>query len=129
MTKMLKIDVDFKPPTQWLSEWLKTRATILQDLGLYTYKFTTFWTKRGFHLYITLDKDVPDNIANKYQWLLGDDATRVKINQWRIERGIKRWNKLFHEVLYRRKAKVLTCHYCGNKIPVPDKWFKEEVRR
>ncbi|MBA7698390.1 hypothetical protein ES703_107067 [subsurface metagenome] len=82
-------------------------------------------SKRGHHIYIKLCEDVSDIDANYLQFLCGDDMTRVKINLWRIKRGVKRWNKLFHKVLYRKKAKALTCYYCGNRIPVPDKWFKE----
>jgi hypothetical protein len=124
--KVLKIDLDIKPPKEWIIFWWKTRQTILQQLG-YTIKyFSKFETKRGMHIYITLEQDVSDETANMLQFLLGDDHTRVKINQWRIKRGIPRWNKLFHKVLYRKKAKTITCHYCGNKIPIPDRWIKND---
>ena len=124
--KVLKLDLDFKPPKEWLTEWMQTRWLMLEKLGHPMDETKTFPTKRGLHIYVKLQKDVDAETANKLQFLLGDDHTRVKINQWRIKRGIKRWNKLFHKVLYRRKAKVLTCYYCGNKIPVPDRWFKDE---
>jgi DNA primase len=29
-------------------------------------------------------------------------------------------NKLFSRVLYRKKAKTVTCYYYGNKIPLPE---------
>lgn len=119
--KLLKVDVDFHPPKEWLNEWINTRIRMLPPIEYYK----IFFGKRGFHVYFKLYKDVSGEDANRLQFLLGDDATRVKINQWRIKRGIKHWNKLFHKVLYRRKAKVLTCFYCGNKIPVPDKWFEK----
>ena len=127
--KMLKIDIDFHPPKEWLMNWVNTRTEMLRKLGYIIEYFRIFKTKRGLHIYFKLTKDVMAEEANRLQFLLGDDATRVKINQWRIKRGIKRWNKLFHKVLYRRKAKVLTCYYCGNKIPVPDKWFKNEAEQ
>jgi len=122
--RMLKIDLDVRPATQLLSEWIRTRKVLLKELGYTPKSIDWFETKRGYHVYILLEVDVSDAEANILQFLLGDDHTRVKINFWRIEHKVKRWNKLFHDVLYRRKAKVLTCHYCGNRIPVPDKWFK-----
>lgn len=124
--KLLKLDCDFHPPKEWLTEWIKTRIQLLNSLKKYIEYYKIFPNKRGFHAYFKLRQDVTDEEANKLQFLLGDDHTRVKINQWRIKRKIKHWNKLFHKVLYRRKAKVLTCFYCGNKIPIPpDKWFEE----
>ena len=118
--KLLKIDLDIHPPKDWLDQWITTRITLLQMLGHRVKAYRIFKTKRGYHIYFTLVRDVSDMEANKLQFLLGDDHTRVKINQWRIKRGIPHWNKLFHKVLYRKKAKVITCWYCGNKIPVRD---------
>jgi len=118
--KVLKIDLDFWPPRPWLNLWKSTREDMLQRLGYFTVSMHTFPTKRGLHIYITLDRHVAPEVGNMLQFLCGDDHTRVKINQWRIARGIKWWNKLFHKVLYRRKAKVIECWYCGNKIPVRD---------
>ena len=124
--KLLKVDIDFHPPEEWITDWIMTRWHILAVLGHDIDYIKMFKTKRGLHFYIKLSKNLDDETANMLQFMMGDDATRVKINAWRIKRGIKRWNKLFHKVLYRRKAKVLTCYYCGNKIPVPDKWFDKK---
>ena len=123
--KLLKVDIDFHPPKEWLETWEETREEILYIEGYESEYIKIFQTKRGYHAYIKLLQDISAEEANRLQFLLGDDATRVKINQWRIKRGIKRWNKLFHKVLYRRKPKTLECYYCGNIIPVPDKWFKK----
>jgi len=116
--KVLKIDLDIKPPDEWMTKWIQTRWAILGALGYPFAGLRMFETKRGLHIYAMLEKDVDDKTANMLQFLLGDDHTRVKINEWRIKKGIKRWNKLFHRVLYRRKAKVIECWYCGNKIPL-----------
>jgi len=124
--KMLKLDMDIRPSSKWMTKWINTRYHILGMLGYAVEYVKTFKSsKRGLHIYIMLKKDVDAETLNMLQFLLGDDQTRVKINQWRIKRGVKRWNKLFHKVLYRKKAKALTCYYCGNRIPVPDRWFKE----
>lgn len=118
MIRVLKIDLDIKPPKEWMVIWYVTRNLILEQLGYKVVKTIQKETQRGLHIYIHLDKPVDDETANMLQFLLGDDHTRVKINQWRIERGVKRWNKLFHRVLYKKKAKVVECWYCGNKIPI-----------
>ncbi len=118
MGDLLKIDLDIHPPEEWLNEWIDTRKVILKSVGIEPVEISKFKTSRGWHVYIKIDRNVPDKTINKLQFLLGDDTTRVKINQWRIERGIKRWNKLFSRVLYRKKVKAITCYYCGNKIPL-----------
>jgi len=117
---ILKIDLDFKPPKDWMKEWIKTRKFLLKKLGYKPKYIEVFETERGMHIYIKIDEKLDDMEINKLQFLLGDDCTRVKINMWRIERGIPHWNKLFHEVLYRKKRKVIECWYCGNKIPIGD---------
>jgi hypothetical protein len=119
--KLLKLDIDFHPPKKWLEEWLKTRDDMLYCLGYDVERMDVFKTARGIHVYIKLKQNIRDAEANKLQFLLGDDPTRVKINQWRIKNKIKHWNKLFEKVLYRRKTKTLKCHYCGNIIPLPEK--------
>lgn len=126
MTKtILKIDMDLHPSKQWMQFYKETRKTMLEKLGFKLAGMKVFKTRRGIHIYMTIKgRKITDKEKNMFQWLLGDDHTRVKINQWRILKGIPHWNKLFHKVLYRKKAKVLTCHYCGNVIPVPDHWFK-----
>ena len=126
--KLLKIDMDWHPPDKWMKAWLASREWMLDMLGCTAKKYRVFKTKRGMHVYFNLYNDVTAEEANYLQFMLGDDYTRVKINQWRIQRGIKRWNKLFHRVLYRRKPKTLSCYYCGNVIPVPDRWFKGKIK-
>jgi hypothetical protein len=115
---LLKIDLDLQPPEDWLKLWMETRIEMLKYLGYTPVEWRTFKTKRGVHIYIRIVEKIPDMEANKLQFLCGDDPTRVKINIWRIKRGIPYWNKLFAEVLYRKKRKTVTCWYCGNKIPV-----------
>lgn len=115
---LLKIDLDVKVPEKWLDHWKKTRVDMLEAMGYKVRQIAFFGTRRGYHCYIRLNKFVTKKHMNELQFLLGDDQTRVKINQWRIERGVKNWNKLFHKVLYRKKPKTVTCRYCGNVIPI-----------
>ena len=123
--RLLKIDIDFKPPKEWLDLWIATRISILMTLGHSIERITPFKTKRGMHVYIKLREDVDDETANMLQFLCGDDASRVKINMWRISRGIPFWNKLFERKIYSKKHKFITCYYCGNKIPISDDLAKK----
>lgn len=119
--KVLKLDIDWKAPAEWREKWRVTRLGMLFGLGYDIAKVLEYETNRGYHYYIHISKDVDDATANYLQFLLGDDATRVKINQWRIERGIKHWNKLFSRVLWKRKIKGIRCYYCGNFIPIRER--------
>jgi len=120
--RVLKIDYDYMPKDKkWLELWKKTRIMILESLGYKAERITITKTKRGFHAYIKINKNVRSKTANMLQFLLGDDATRVKINEWRIERGVPYWNKLFSEVVWRKQTETITCWYCGNKIPIINK--------
>lgn len=115
---LLKIDLDLHPPEDWLKDWIETRKIILQSMSLNVEYIKVFKTTRGLHVYIKVSNKLSDRKINKLQFLLGDDQTRVRINQWRIERGVKNWNKLFHKVIYRKKVDCIECWYCGNKIPL-----------
>jgi len=125
--KLLKIDLDFKPPREWIDLWLTTRFVMLSELGYKVERMSVFKTKRGVHIYIKLKEDVDDETANLLQFLCGDDASRVKINMWRIQRGIPFWNKLFERKIYTKRHKYITCYYCGNKIPIDSKLAKHIV--
>lgn len=124
--QLLKLDVDYYPPRRWLEDWIKTRKAILETLGYKVVRVDIFKSsRRGFHAYIQIDKPVSAYTLNRLQFLLGDDSTRVKINNWRIKRGIKDWNILYEKVLYRKKAKcIVRCEYCGSFIPIPDEWIR-----
>jgi len=114
----LKIDIDFKPPQSWRLEWIMTRLTLLDILGYTPIDCFEFETTRGLHYYIKIKEHLPPEEINKLQFLLGDDPTRVKINQWRIKRGIKNWNKLYHNVLYRKKDGIIKCPRCQYEFRV-----------
>ena len=83
---------------------------------------------RGRNFFITIRENVDDETINMLQFLLGDDHTRVKINEWRIDRGVKNWNKIFTRKIYRKRTEMIECWYCGNQIPMP-KLEEEEVSK
>jgi len=101
---VLKIDLDLKPGKEWLAKWKLTRKHLLEALGFKVKEIVLRSTRKGWHAWIHVeDKEIEDWDLNMLQWLCGDDQTRVKINMRRIKRGVKRWNKLFSEVIWRRK--------------------------
>lgn len=118
MTSILKIDVDYEAPAEWLSLWEKTRIIMLSDIGLTFIRMAKHETTKGQNYFIEIKESLQPEAINCLQFLLGDDHTRVKINAWRIERGIKHWNKIFDRKLWRKKQKTITCYYCGNVIPL-----------
>lgn len=110
--RTLKIDLDIKPEKEWMELWIKTRTEMLRSLGYNPIKIDTFETQKGTHIYIKLKEDPEDRETNMLQFLCGDDPIRVKINNWRINRKVKMWNKLFKRVLYRKNRKKITCPRC-----------------
>lgn len=115
---VLKVDIDYKAPEEWLTYWAETRCLILSKLGYTLKRLTKHETTKGQNYFIEIEEELSPQAINMLQFLLGDDHTRVKINQWRIERGIPHWNKIFDKKLWRKGAKTIECFYCGNKIPL-----------
>lgn len=118
MTTVLKVDIDYEPPEAWLGYWEQTRKILLREMGYTLNRMVRHKTTKGQNYFIEIAEDLPPEVINLIQFLLGDDHTRVKINAWRIERGIKRWNKIFDRKLWRKRAKTIECWYCGNIIPL-----------
>jgi DNA primase catalytic subunit len=107
---IFKVDVDIKVPDSWLKNWIETRKAILKSLGFKVKDIKVVDSSlRGFHAYIHAEgkKKLTPTECNMIQFLLGDDESRVLINQRRIARGIdwRTGNKLFSDVLWRRKEK------------------------
>jgi len=119
MGTVLKVDIDYKAPEAWLEEWVETREAIIEKyLNMSILRVVRHETTKGQNYFIEVDEELTPERTNEIQFLLGDDHTRVKINAWRIERGIPHWNKIFDRKLWRKKAKTVTCYYCGNIIPL-----------
>jgi len=119
MGTVLKFDVDWKAPKEWRADWILLRQMILEDMFFLTIDdVIEKETTRGFHYYFRVKERITDEGILYLQYLLGDDYSRCKINYWRIERGIKEWNRLFSEVIYRKKQKSVKCKYCGAIIPI-----------
>jgi aspartate carbamoyltransferase regulatory subunit len=117
---VLKLDVDWMPPREWIEEWRRARVLVLEQLyGLRVLAFYVAPSDRGFHAWIHVEGSLSDEDVNRLQFVLGDDATRCKINQWKIEAGVRDWNRLFSKVIWRRRSRYYArCQYCGNVIPL-----------
>jgi len=115
---VLKIDIDVKFDEGWFGYWIETRKIMLESLGFKVLRVFSHETKKGVNFFFHIKPDCDNELINMLQFLLGDDHTRVKINAWRITRGIKHWNKIFDRKLWRKNQKVIECWYCGNKIPL-----------
>jgi len=113
---ILKIDLDEHLIKKWKKEWIKTRKAILKCMNFRVVDITIKDSPsgRGHHIWIEFraTRNVSDAELNKMQWLCGDDATRVQINIWRIKRGVTFWNKLFSEVIWKRKSQNNYCKHC-----------------
>ena len=116
MKQILKIDIDHRiDKWRWLSAYKKAVTYLLKGFG---YKVLSIVirpssSKRGIHIWIEVEgKRMTDMKKVMLQFLCCDDQTRTAINRWRVKRGIKTWNKLFSDVLYRRIDKKEPCHSC-----------------
>lgn len=118
-SNVLKIDIDFQPVDEWMQQWIETRGLILAHFGIKITKILPHKSSRGTNFFIHIDKQLIDMEILFLQFLLGDDSTRCKINKWRIERGIKHWNKIFSSKIYRKTSRYIECYYCGNRILTP----------
>jgi hypothetical protein len=63
---------------------------------------------KGFHAYLKIRPPIHPELANRIQFLLGDDCHRVSLNRARIWAGLNEWDKLFehigaqHRIIYRK---------------------------
>jgi hypothetical protein len=127
---VLKLDIDWRPDDGWIDEWKRARVLVLEKM--YGYRVEHFYiapSQRGFHawIHIASKKRLSDEDINRLQFVLGDDATRCKINAEKIKNGLSDWNRLFSRVIWRRKSKYyVRCEYCGNVIPLVGFVRKEE---
>ena len=95
----LKTDKDCVVDRSWIEDYV---ALILWACGRFNVKVMSIAMclsrRKGLHFYIRIQPAVPSVIANRIQWLIGDDCGRVDFNRARIEVGFKEWNKLFEEI-------------------------------
>ena len=106
---VLKIDKDCFVDRQWLEDYMRLIVRTCQLHGVTVLSVKKCRSRRkGFHLYIEITPAVESELANRLQWLLGDDSARVDFNRARIRSGLNEWNKLFEEP--RRRLRTIYKH-------------------
>lgn len=95
---ILKIDVDIDMDNELLLKFVRTRIAILEELGYKVKKINWGKTRRGYHFWIRIDKELTDKEICDLQFLLGDDQMRCRFNYLRLEAGcFEEFNILFSE--------------------------------
>lgn len=95
-TRLLCVDKDVVVSACWMKKYREMVKLVLRSYGLApTAIRITPSKRRGFHARIYLDKAVSAEMANLFQWVLGDDDHRVDFNRARIDAGFNEWDKLF----------------------------------
>jgi len=95
---VLKIDKDCHVDSTLEQEYIQRVKEILASWNFTVREIKATRTHHGRHYYIWIDPPADAHLANRLQYLLGDDAKRVDFNQARIDSGLPEWNKLFETV-------------------------------
>jgi hypothetical protein len=105
---VLKLDKDCYVPKNWIMDWVRIGVLpICLRFGVEVDYVRMTKTRKGLHFYVGVHPAVHAELANRIQWLLGDDCRRVDFNRARIRVGYSGWNKLF-ETIYVKQTKVYT---------------------
>jgi hypothetical protein len=112
---VLKIDKDCIISRDWLNDWV--RIVVIPTVKSYALTVLSIAVgpsqHKGFHAYVKIRPPVHPELANRIQFLLGDDCHRVSLNRARIWAGLNEWDKLFEpmktkpKVVYRLNLKRL----------------------
>jgi len=92
---ILKIDKDCLVDKEWVRDYVRLTIQVCRLKGVRVVRMQKSLTRRGFHLYVTIAPAVKPELANRLQFLLGDDCGRIDHNRARIRSGLRGWNKLF----------------------------------
>ena len=107
---LLKVDKDVHVAKPWIHDYVITIGAVCKIHRLKVKEVRMTQTRKGQHFYIQLNRPVSSELANRLQWLLGDDCRRVDFNHARIDSGLEEWNKLFEKpevrmrTLYRKRV-------------------------
>lgn len=96
---VLKIDKDSHVSSDWLQNYVTLAKYVckVHHVRILSIEKSNS-RKKGIHLYITISPPVEAMLADRLQWLLGDDCLRVDFNRARIRAGLQEWNKLFETI-------------------------------
>jgi hypothetical protein len=95
---VLKIDKDCFVDPAWLRDYIALILRICRAYNLCVKSIRMTRSKsKGQHFYIQIEPSVEPELANRLQWLLGDDCRRVDFNRARIRSHLPEFDKLFEE--------------------------------
>jgi hypothetical protein len=113
----LKIDKDIHVNKEWIEDYVGAVIVICRQHNVVVDSIRMCPSRRkGLHFYIQVSPPVRGELANRLQWLLGDDARRVDFNRARIDSGLKEWNKLFERPEVRLRAIYRTDAAAPNSV-------------
>jgi len=116
----LKIDKDCFVDPDWIEDWKGLVVMpVCRSFGIQVLRIVMTQTKKGLHLELTINPPIHDELANRIQWLLGDDCRRVDFNRARIRVGYAAWNKLFEAEDARVKELFLSKDPAGPMLKLP----------
>jgi hypothetical protein len=93
---VLKIDKDCFVEREWLDDYVQTIKTVCQHHHVHVVSVRISNSRsKGVHFYVEITPAIEADLANRLQFLLGDDCRRVDFNRARINSGLNEWNKLF----------------------------------
>ncbi len=112
-TRILKIDQDCFVPKEWTREYINIVISICFAYDLRVLRIRTCPSRRkGLHYYIDIAPSIDLRLANRLQFLLGDDRLRVALNQARIDSNLSDPIKLFE-----RAGSRLRTVYENSRVP------------
>ncbi|MGC9309536.1 MAG: hypothetical protein ACP5D2_02455 [Candidatus Nanoarchaeia archaeon] len=117
MKTILKLDIDFIPPKDWIKDFIITRTAMLEGMGYSVEEviYRKSGSGKGLHFWIYITPFVNEDMEIlKLQWLLNDDETRCKINLKRLttKNTILDWNIFYDKILY-KKPMPENCQRCA----------------
>jgi hypothetical protein len=112
---VLKIDKDCFVEREWLDDYVRTIRTICQHHHVHVVSVRISNSRsKGVHFYVEITPAIDADLANRLQFLLGDDCRRVDFNRARIGSGLNEWNKLF-ERSQARARRIYSDAGCGSR--------------
>jgi len=114
---ILKIDMDWALPKEFLRDFILTRKILLESMG-YSVKeiiYRKSGSMKGLHFWIYVEPKIKNDMEIlKVQFLLNDCLTRCKINYKRLttKRTILPWNIFYDKIIYKKEMPE-NCKRCA----------------
>jgi len=121
---VLKVDQDCVPERDWLQDYIRLVIMVCRWYQVKVLSIKTCLSRlKGVHYYIAVSPAVDALLANKLQYLVGDDAQRVSYNKARIASKLVEWSKLFEKP----DCKLRTI-YRSNESSLPHRHHTQRLR-